>query len=193
MRAILLLALLSGLSLSGCYDTHRPGDGGDGGGDGDGPTPEPESDTGVLQVLFQATGPTTLEVPFPTLDSCRGPQDWMAGQPSVDGARHDLGNITGDRTGSVLVLTAVASGPVSWMVQIPLGPACQTLRYDPWSIDPDPEGETVDVRVTEGEASSVSVLVRRVRDGSGEATMYEGNVTAGTWTPLPGRTIPVGS
>lgn len=191
MRATLVLALLSGLSLAGCYDTHRPGDEG-GDGDGDGPTPEPEGDTGVLQVLFQATGETTLEVPFPTLDSCRAPQHWMEGEPSVDGARHDLRNVTGDRDGTVLVLTSVGSGQVSWMVQIPLGPACQTFRYDPWSVDPDPDGETVDVRVPEGAASSVSVLVRRVRDGSGEATLYEGNVTAGGWTPLPGRTIPVG-
>ena len=188
MRAILLVAMLCGLALAGCYDTRRP----DAQGSDDGPTPEAEGDTGVLQVLFEATGQATLEVPFPTLDSCRSPEDWLSGEPTLQGARQELRNATGDRSGAVLALTAVASGPVSWMVQIPLGPACQTFRYDPWSIDPDPEGETVDVRVTEGSVSSLSVLVRRVRGGSGEATMYEGDVTAGDWTSLPGRTVPVG-
>jgi hypothetical protein len=194
MRAPPLLAvvILAAVAFAGCsYDTHRP-DGEDGQGGDDGPTAEPEGDSGVLQVLFEATGPTTLEVPFPTLDSCRSPEDWLAGEPTVQGARQELRNASGDRTGRVLALTAVGSGSVSWMVQIPLGPACQTLRYDPWSIDPDPEADTVEVRATEGQASTVSVLVRRVRDGIGEATNYEGNATTGTWTALQGRTVPIG-
>jgi hypothetical protein len=189
MRATLLLALLGSLSFAGCYDTHRPDDDGL---DDDGPTPEPEGDTGVLQVLFDSAGQTTLEVPFPTLDSCRTPEDWLAGEPTVQGARQELRNATGERTGRVLALTAMAPGTVSWMVQIPLGPACQTLRFDPWSVEPDPEAETVEVRATDGDATHVSVLVRRVRDGSGEATNHQGNATAGGWTALPGRTVPVG-
>jgi hypothetical protein len=80
-----------------------------------------------------------------------------------------------------------------WSVQIELGPECQTFRYDPWSIDPDADNGTVEVRVTEGEVSLVTVLVRRVRDGTGEAVLYEGTPSGDGWTALAEKTtFPIG-
>jgi hypothetical protein len=197
---LLAVGLLLTVVLAGCsYETGRPdddGDGGDGGnGDGGGstvePTPGPESDSGVLDVTIQSDGAATLEVPFPSLDSCRTPEHWMAGGASVDGAVPELREATGGRTGQVLAL-GTRSERAEWSVQIELGPACQPLRYDPWSIDPDAENGTVEVRVTAGEVSMVTVLVRRVRDGSGEAVLYEGAPGEG-WTALAEKaTVPVG-
>lgn len=202
MRSLLLAALLLGLVLSGCsYETGRPdddGDGGEGGGDGggggsdDGPPAEDEDDSGVFNIVIESDGAAVVEVPFPTLDSCRSPDDWMAGGANVEGAVPELRDATGDRTGKVLALST-RDARAEWSVQIPLGDACQTLRYDPWSIDPDAENGTVEVHVTEGQVSLVTVLVRRVRDNSGEAVMYEGTPSGNGWTALAEKTtVPIG-
>jgi hypothetical protein len=177
--------LAVGLLLAGCFGGDAP--------DGPGTTTpeEPEDDNGVLHVTYESNGVSTVEIPFPALDSCRTPEDWMSGGPDVQGAVPEVRDVTGDRTGRVLALTAPAAGPVSFSAQIPLGPECQTLRYDPWSIDPDRDDGALEVRVTEGEVSSLSVVVRRVRDGCGEATLYDG--TPGTaWTALERRMAPAG-
>jgi hypothetical protein len=202
MRFIVAAVCLTTLALSGCsVDTHRPDDGDDAGsgngGDGadgsdDGPTAEPEDDSGVLDITIESDGAAVVEVPFPTLDSCRSPQAWMEGGASVEGAVPELRDPTGDRTGKVLALTTMAER-AEWSVQIELGPVCNTLRYDPWSIDPDADNGTVEVHVTQGEVSLVTVLVRRVRDGSGEAVMYEGTPAGDDWTFLPEKTtVPIG-
>lgn len=195
MRSAILALLLMSLAVAGCsVDTHRPDDedegndgggGGDGGegGDGDGgPPPEPEHDNGVLDVALASDGNAVVEVPFPTLDSCRSPQDWMAGNASVEGAVPELRDVTGERSGKVLALTTMGTRS-EWSAQIPLGPACNTLRYDPWSIDPDADNGTVEVRV-EGQVTFLTVLVRWVRDGAGEYVLYEGQPSAGGWTAL---------
>ncbi len=186
MRSLLVAGFLVSFVLAGCsFDTHRP--------DAPGtttsePTPEPEEDNGVLDVTVESDGAATVEVPFPHVDSCRAPEDWMAGEPSVTSAVTVLRNVTGDRTGRVLALATQAER-AEWSVQIPLGPACQTLRFDPWSIDPDRDDGAVEVRVTEGDVSLVTVLVRRVRDGSGEATLYEGQPVGNGWTALPLKAV----
>lgn len=202
MRTFLLAGLLLSLVLSGCsVDTHRPGDSaedGDGAGDGAGgsadePTSAPEGDSGVLDITIESDGAAVVEVPFPTLDSCRSPEDWMRGGASVDGAVPELREPTGDRSGKVLALSTMA-GRAEWSVQIELGPACQTFRYDPWSIDPDTDNGTVEVHVTHGQVSLVTVLVRRVRDGQGEAVMYEGTPSGDGWSALAEKTtVPIGN
>ena len=194
----LAAGVLIAVVLAGCSsESGRPdgdgvgGDGGNGGGSTVEPTAEPESDSGVLDVTIQSDGAATIEVPFPTLDSCRTPEHWMAGGASADGVVPELREATGERAGQVLALST-RDERAEWSVQIELGPACQTLRYDPWSIDPDAENGTVEVRLTAGEVSLVTVLVRRVRDGSGEAVLYEG-VPGEGWTALAHKaTVPVG-
>jgi hypothetical protein len=168
-----------------------------GGGTGDGgpttsqepsePLP-PEEDNGVFHVAFTADSPATLEVPFPHLDSCMAPQDWMAGNVTFAGGTAELRNATDGRTGHVLALSG--QGQVSWSSQAALKPVCNTLRYDPWSVDPDPADGTVDVRAAEGTVTAPSVLVRWVRDNCGNATLYEGEAGSG-WSSLQGRVIPV--
>lgn len=186
MRDSLLVGLVVSLAFAGCtVETHRP--------DGTAtPTPEPtsgpEGDSGVLDVTVESDGAATLEVPFPNLDSCRSPEDWMGAEPSVTGAVPDLRDATGNRSGRVLVLQTRAER-AEWSVQIPLGPACQTFRHDPWSIDPDLDDGRVEVHVTAGDVSLVTVLVRRVRDGAGEATLFEGEPAVGAWTALPQKAV----
>ena len=189
-----LAALLLSLAVAGCsYETGRPDDSpspGDGTttGDGDGS----DDNSGVLSISFEATGPATLEVPFPSLDSCQAPEDWMGSEPTVQGAIPELRNATGDRTGRILALTAPAAGSVSWMAKIQLRPQCQTLRFDPWSVEPDEQDGALVVHLVDGEVTGLMVLVRQVRDCSGEAALWEGNATLGAWSRLEGRTAPAG-
>jgi hypothetical protein len=191
--APLLLALA--VALAGCsMDTGRP-DGPTGTGDGGQPTvtAEPEPDGAVFQVAFRAGGEAALEVPFPHLDACLQPEHWMNGTAGVQGAVPELRDAGEGRTGRVLVLRAQGAGEVQWQSQVPLAdhPRCETLRYDPWSVDPDPEGESVEVRAS-GDVAELTVLARWVRGGCGNATLYEGAPSGGGWSALAGRTIPAG-
>ncbi|MEA3165939.1 MAG: hypothetical protein QOJ26_808 [Thermoplasmata archaeon] len=197
MRVLFAAGLFLSLALAGCsIDTHRPK--GDDGGDGGATTTSPdgssggtEEDSGVLDIVFESNAPATIEVPFPTLDSCRSPEAWMEGEPSLQNAVPELLQVDGERNGRVLSLESQEPGRAEFSVQIPLGPACQTFRYDPWTIDPDRDDGAAEVRVTQGELSSLTVLVRRVRDGTGEAVLYEGHPTGSGWTALEGRTVSV--
>jgi hypothetical protein len=196
MRAALAPLLLLAVALAGCsVDTHRPSANGGGSGSGHEPTGtvEPEPDNAVFQVAFHANGGATLQVPFPHLDSCLQPEHWMNGTVKVEGAVPELRDASPDRSGRVLSLAAQGAGDVQWQSQLPLAghPQCQTLRYDPWSTEPDPQGEAVDV-LAAGDVSGVSVLVRWVRGDCGNATLYEGAVSDGSWSALAGRTIPAG-
>jgi hypothetical protein len=154
---------------------------------------EPEEDNAVLQVAFHANASAALEVPFPHLDSCLQPEHWMNGTLKAEGAVPEMRDATPDRTGRVLALSAPGAGDVQWQSQLSLGghPQCQTFRYDPWSTEPDPQGEAVDVRAS-GDVSRLSILVRWVRGGCGNATLYEGVAAPGAWSTLAGRTIPAG-
>jgi hypothetical protein len=183
MRALALLAVLPFL-LAGCAsdDAGAPTPT-----SSTPPPPEPEGDNAVFLVMFDSEGPATVEVPFPTMDSCRAPPHWMEGNVTSQGATVALGNASDGRSG--LVLQVSGSGNVSWSSQVEAGPQCMTFRYDPWSVDPDPEGESVDVRATQGSPADVSVLVRLVRQGCANATLYEGPVAA-SWSALTGRTLP---
>lgn len=206
MRAWPVAAVVSLVLLAGCF-----GGGGDGGGPSGDPSPttsasacqpaagersttrgpsapmSPEDDNGVFYVAFCSEGPATLEVPFPHLDACMAPQDWMAGDLSVAGNAtvRDAGD---GRAGQVLALSG--EGQVSFTSQVALKEPCATLRHDPWSVDPDPADGTVEVRAAAGEVDSPSVLVRWMREGCGNATLHEGEAGAG-WSALAGRSVPV--
>jgi hypothetical protein len=184
MRAALALASL--LLLAGCFGGSNGGTSGDT--SSTDPTPEPEDDNGVLYVTFEADAPSTLEVPFPTLDSCRSPQDWMAGDVTAANATAELRDAGDGRTGKIVAITG--QGRVSWSSQIELGPPCQTFRYDPWSIDPDADDGAVEVRLASGSIPHASVLVRSVRETCGNATLYDG-VPGAEWSAFAGNTIPV--
>lgn len=192
MRATLAFPLLLAAALAGCGDTHRPpaDHGGDGGPTG---TVAPEPDSAVFQVAFRASAGATVEVPFPHLDACVQPGDWMNGTAEAQGVVPALRDASEGRTGRVLELTAPAAGEAQWESRLDLAahPPCQTLRFDPWSTEPEPQGDSVDV-LARGEVSELTVLVRLVRGGCGNATLHEGTAQDGSWSTLAGRTIPAG-
>jgi hypothetical protein len=181
MRLVVAFAAL--VVAAGCMDTHRPP-----ADTSSSAAPVPEPDSAVFEVDVDAQGATTLQVPLPHLDMCLQPAEWMAGRVSARNATAALQHV--DR-GQVVAVTG--AGTASWSVQLNTTgrPTCQTFRYDPWSTDPDPNGTAVDVR-GQGAIAHASVLVRWVRSGCGQATLYDGTPAAGNWTALDGRTIPVG-
>jgi hypothetical protein len=166
-------------------DTHRPS----ASSSSTEPTAPPEADNAVLDIEWDASGPATLQVPLPHLDSCLQPADWMAGNQT---ARNTTAVLRSVDRGQVVEVTGV--GASSWSVQISTAgrPTCETFRYDPWSIDPDANGTAVEVRATAGSIGHASVIARWVRGGCGQATLYDGQPGPGNWTVFEGRTIPVG-
>jgi hypothetical protein len=187
--ALLLLATV----LAGCSGgSHRP-PAGDAGDDPSASPLEPEEDNAVFQVEFTVPDAATVEVPFPHLESCLQPEHWLNGTTEVSGAVPELRDASEGRSGRVLSLAAQGGGKVRWSSQVDLAdhPTCQNVRADPWSTDPDPTDNSVEVRVTQGSASGISLLARWVRGGCGQATLYEGEPGQG-WTALEGRTIPAG-
>lgn len=183
MRLAPLALLAVAFSSAGCF-----GGAGDGSGSGgtttvaDTPRPE-EDDSGVFHVQFDAQGEATLEIPFPTLDTCRTPEHWMGGNLTTNG-QAVVREATDGRAGPVLALTG--AGSVAWSSQIVLGDVCNTLGYDPWTTDPDPEGEAVEARVTAGSVTAASAVVRIARSNCLDAVFYEGQ-PVGAWTALAGR------
>lgn len=207
MRVLLAIALLS-VALAGCnVDSRRGGDGAttnepdtDGncpGGECECPAGDEgirqgcrEPDSVVFDVRFESDSPAKLSVPFPHLDSCVTPQEWMAGNVTQEADGAELEQV--DRG---FVVSITGDGSVSWASQLDTAdrPTCQTLRYDPWSIDPDPgNNETVEVLVSDSQVTYVMVLVRWIRDGCGMATLYEGVPEGSDWVELNGRSIPAG-
>ncbi len=177
MRTVVAFLLSTAALSSGCFD----GKGSDG-------SPS-EADNGVFHISFQASGPATLEVPFPTLESCQAPTEWMDGDVEAENATVEMRDASDGRTGQVVAVTG--EGRVFWSVQIDLKDPCQPLRFDPWSIDPDVEGDYVEVRSSAGAPAEPTVLVRWVRSGCVYATLYEGEPAPAQWSSLHGRTIPV--
>jgi hypothetical protein len=179
--------LLAAVLAAGCA-THRPATAG-----ADAPSPTYEADSAVLDVEFSAAGggSAVLEVPLPRLDMCLQPQEWMNGTPTARGASAALRQ--SDR-GAVVAVTG--SGNASWAVQLATQgrQTCAEFRTDPWSTDPDPGNGTVEVYLDPGAGpvGHASVLVRWIRNGCGEATLYDGVPEPGIWTALAGRTIPAG-
>jgi hypothetical protein len=145
-----------------------------------------------LQVTFESSAPAEVQVPFPHLDMCLQPTDWMSAPATASNSTARVLDASDGRTGQVLAVRG--TGRVSWAVQLNTTghSTCQTFRADPWSIDPDPQDTTVDVRVAEGTVSAASLLVRWVRDGCGDATLYDGTPPSGSWSRLEGRTVPAG-
>lgn len=192
MRAALAAAILLAVALAGCStETHRPDPTTTGPSETGSPPPR-EPDSGVFQVDFESDAPATLEVPFPHLDACLQPEDWMNGTASSANAVPEVRDASGGRTGRVLAVSG--QGAVHWAVQVNLTgrPPCQPIRHDPWSVDPDPADGTVDVRVADGSVVHAAVLVRWIRSGCGEATLYDGRPAGDSWSALSGTTIPAG-
>lgn len=122
-------------------------------------------------------GAAVVEAPFPHLDRCLSPDDW---RPGLD---PNLTLVQGER-GWVLHL-ANASGQAS--IDYTAKPKCETFRFDPWSIDPDPTNATLDVWASAAAHVDVQTMYA-LADGWCWTTQHDvGDVGPG-WTALAGTT-----
>jgi hypothetical protein len=132
----------------------------------------------VLEVFGFGEGSYSVGVPFPHGDWCLQPDQWVL----QDGAENAVGELRHVERGDVAWITAQGSSHIAWRVNVTGRATCQTFRYDPWSTDPDPSNETVEVKA-EGSAR-ITVAVSEPNGACTPVTQYAGNVTAG-WTMLP--------
>ncbi|HUR61823.1 MAG TPA: hypothetical protein VM286_05600 [Candidatus Thermoplasmatota archaeon] len=180
MRAACVL-LVASLLASGCLysapgrndpqpcppDTYRLGPGACG-----------QYHTYALEVFGFGEGDYSVGVPLPHGSWCLQPEQWVL-RGDADNAVAELRQA--DR-GTVMWITAHGSSHIGWRINVTDVPACQPIRHDPWSIEPDPADGRVEVQA-EG-AARITVAVSEPDGACAPVTHYAGNVTAG-WTPLP--------
>lgn len=176
-RATFVPLLSLALLLAGCtepYDKEGStgGDGGTGGGqctpgvDGC-PCPE-DSQAGaggcesVDSILFdvQMTGSGSYEVgvPYPHGSWCLSGDDWLDGMQETK-ALDEYAVRDVDR-GNVLWLKGRDESKFTARIDLNNKTVCNTLRADPWSIDPDPAEDTLEVQSQQ--AVNFTVFVRTV-------------------------------
>ncbi len=136
----------------------------------------------AVHLLVTTDGAGRIGVPFPHLDRCLSAEDWGGAWDRQ--APTTL--VTSDR-GDVVQLVAAASSSSERVLNL-TKPTCQTFRYDPWSIEPDPKDGTLEVQADRAIGITVTV---RTSDGGGcwTATLYSGATAAG-WTTLTSKDGP---
>lgn len=132
----------------------------------------------VLEVFGYAEGAYQVGVPFPHGAWCLQPDQWVL----QDGAENAVGELRQVDRGTVAWITAQGSSHIAWRMNVTGKATCKTFRYDPWSTDPDPANDTVEVKA-EG-AARITVAVSEPDGPCTPVTQYAGNVTSG-WTALP--------
>lgn len=133
-----------------------------------------------LFINGEGNGSYAVGVPFPHGSWCLQPEDWKLDSSTIN-ATLEVREV--DR-GTVLWLTGHDQSYGSAHIVVEGRATCQTLgfRYDPWSIEPDPADETVEVQV-EGSASRIEVTVADAEGACSNATAYAAPVAAG-WSVL---------
>jgi hypothetical protein len=129
----------------------------------------------TVRIAFDGAGPRVLRVPLPTGDWCLQPSQWTLGPGTA------LGSINQTERGAMLQVAAGGDFRFEAHVKTQGLATCQTFRYDPWTIDPDPADGTVDVH--SDAPGRVTFDVEDRRGGCWTTTTYEGAVSAG-WTTL---------
>lgn len=194
--ALPLLLVTAALVLAGCTKPYDK-DGGAASGDGaqctsgvDGcPCPEDTRQGAdgcdpVDSILFdiQVTGEGTYEVgvPYPHGAWCLTSDDWLEGmQETKNLEEHSARDV---ERGKVLWLQGRDDARFVSRIDLSNRTECQTLRYDPWSIDPDPaEGS---LEATSEDAVTFTIYLRTARGACVDLRQY-GGAASGGWSTLP--------
>jgi hypothetical protein len=134
-----------------------------------------------VRLVVDVSGAGGVGVPFPHGAWCLQPSEWNL--TISGGASAELRQV--DR-GTVLWVDNVGQGAVQASIDVKGRATCQTLRYDPWSIEPDPAEDTVDV-TSDVIGLDVEVQVQDVDGSCFNATVYRGDTRDG-WATLQGQT-----
>ena len=194
--ALPLLLVTAALVLAGCtkpYDKEGDSDG-DGvadctpGVDGCPCPPDTRQGTAgcedVDSLLFdiQASGQGAFEVgvPFPHGAWCLTGDDWLEGMQETKSLEEYT--VRDVERGKVLWLKGHDDSRFVSRVDLSNRTECQTLRYDPWSIDPDPADDKIEV--SSEQAVTFTIYMRTARSACVDLRQYAGEASGG-WTTLP--------
>lgn len=137
-------------------------------------------DSILIDVHAVGQGSTEVGVPFPHGAWCLTGDDWLEGMQETRSLEEF--SVRGVDRGQVLWLQGRDDSRFVSRVDVTNRTPCETLRYDPWSIDPDPAEATVEV--TSQDAVSFTIYVRTARGGCVDLRQYAGDADGG-WTTLP--------
>lgn len=81
----------------------------------------------------------TVAVPFPHGSQCLSKFDWESAKVIADHAQVSWRTVDSEGvTGDVMWVVLDEDGSAYAWLNTTAKPECQTFRYDPWSIEPDP-------------------------------------------------------
>jgi hypothetical protein len=147
-------------------------------------------DSILLDVQMTGTGFYAVGVPYPHGLWCLTGDDWLDGMQETQ--KLDSHSVRDVDRGKILWLEGRDTSRFTATVEVGNRTECQTLRYDPWSIDPDPAEDTIEVH--SDQAVQFTIYVRTARgvcdDPQADAQqvvrvqMFEGDASGG-WSTLP--------
>jgi hypothetical protein len=197
-------------ALAGCTDPYEKQDDGVDGDDGAGdpctagvdgcPCPEDarageggcESlDSILFDIQMSGSGSYEVGVPFPHGAWCLTGDDWLEGMQETK-ALEEFTVRDVDR-GKVLWLKGRDTSKYTARIELNNRTECNTLRADPWSVDPDPAEDTLDVQSQQG--VTFTIFVRTVhgpcddneaadQPRSVRVQQFEGEASGG-WATIP--------
>lgn len=204
-RSLPILLVAAAMAFAGCTEPYFQGDDEDGG--------EPTCTPGVdgcpcpldmrqvgdrceaydsilLDIQMTGTGAYAVGVPYPHGLWCLTGDDWLEGMQETQ--KLDSHSVRDVDRGKVLWLEGHDASKFTASIDVSNRSECQTLREDPWSIDPDPAEDTVEVHSEQ--AVKFTIYVRTARgvcdDPEADAQqvvrvqMFEGEASGG-WSTLP--------
>lgn len=132
-----------------------------------------------LRLMVDVGGNGAVGIPFPHGAWCLQPEDW-----NVTSSDESTAEVRMSDRGQVLWVQNLGHGTAKAVIDVKDRATCQTLRYDPWSIEPDPADGTLDVNATAA-GLDVEVQVQDVDGACFNATVYRGSTVTG-WTTFEG-------
>ncbi len=136
------------------------------------------------RLRIESSGRGVVAAPFPHLDRCLNTEDWRSAVATTSNATVEIRTVDFEaRTGDLVWGAFDNAGFVELRLDL-TKPACQTFRYDPWSIEPDPsEGNLTVLSDRMGLDARVHL---EVGDGGGcwRHTDFYG-ASADGWAELP--------
>lgn len=93
----------------------------------------------------------TVAVPFPHGSQCLARSDWESSKVTADHALVSWRQVDSDgvRGDTMWVVFEEDGSAFAWL-NTTMKPECQTLRHDPWSLDPDPAGDNLTLLLAGG-------------------------------------------
>lgn len=145
-------------------------------------------------VMVEGDAGITIAVPLPHGSQCLSPDDWEGAQVATHNADVTWRHVDDDGSGNqghTMWVVLDEGGDAQAVLNTTAKPTCNTFRYDPWSLDPDPPGDNLTVLLASGSGRVAVHYTEHSGDGCATGTRATTTFTQTGWTTLPTSTSSV--